>query len=559
MATKRLSMRKTREILRQKWALGRSHREVARSLSVSVGTVAASLARAREAGLSWAEVEPLRDSELEVRLYGAPEEGKRPLPDFAEIHRELHRVGVTLQLLHVEYLAQHSDGYGYTQFCRYYKRWRSKQQRSMRQIHRAGEKLFVDYSGKKPHLVDPQTGEVQEVELFVAALGASSYSFAEATRTQQLADFLASHVRAFEYFGGVTAAVVPDQLKSAVTRSCRYEPGIQRDYAQLAEHYDTVILPARPGKPRDKAKVEAAVLVAQRWILARLRNETFFSLGALNRRIAELREELNHKPMRVYGASRRELFEQLDQPLLKPLPQERFSHGDWKHAKVNIDYHVEVDKHYYSVPHALVHEKVEIRFTATTVEIFHDGRRLTSHARSDLRGRHTTKDEHMPKSHQQHLEWTPSRLISWGTSIGPSTGKLVAAILDERRHPEQGYRSCLGILRLGKRYGEDRLEAACARALVAGARSYRHLDAMLRKGLDRMPLPTTHPPSTKSTSPAHQNLRGGGYYRDTIQQGELYDAERTDTGEAPGPSPERAGGELVRAEKGPEDDGSGLR
>jgi len=502
MATKRLSMRKTREILRHKWALGRSHREVARSLSVSVGTVAASLARAREAGLCWAEVEPLRDSELEERLYGAREAGKRPLPDFSDIHRELHRVGVTLQLLHLEYLGQHSDGYGYTQFCRYYKRWLSKQQRSMRQIHRAGEKLFVDYSGKKPHIVDPKTGEVQEVEIFVAVLGASSYSFAEATRTQQSADFLASHVRAFEYFGGVSEAVVPDQLKSAVTRACRYEPGIHRDYEQLAEHYGTVILPARPRKPRDKAKVEAAVLVVQRWILARIRNETFFSLGALNRRIAELLEELNQRTMRSYGASRRELFEQLDQPALKPLPQQRFSHGDWKYAKVNIDYHVEVDKHYYSVPHTLVHEKVEIRFTATTVEIFHDGRRLASHARSSARGRHTTQAEHMPKSHQQHLEWTPSRLISWGTDIGPNTGKLVAAILDERRHPEQGYRSCLGILRLAKRYGEERLEAACARALVAGARSYRHLDTMLRKGLDRMPLPTTARP--RSTSPSER-------------------------------------------------------
>jgi transposase len=492
-------------------------------------------------------------------LYGAPKAGKRPLPDFADIHRELHRVGVTLQLLHLEYLGQHSDGYGYTQFCRYYKRWLSKQQRSMRQIHRAGEKLFVDYSGKKPHVVDPESGEVQEVELFVAVLGASSYSFAEATRTQQLADFLASHVRAFEYFGGVSEAVVPDQLKSAVTRACRYEPGIHRDYEQLAEHYDTVILPARPRKPRDKAKVEAAVLVVQRWILARIRNETFFSLGALNRRIAELLEELDHKSMRSYGASRRELFEQLDQPVLKPLPQQRFSHGDWKYAKVNIDYHVEVDKHYYSVPHALVHEKVEIRSTATTVEIFHDGRRLTSHARSYARGRHTTKAEHMPKSHQQHLEWTPSRLISWGASIGPSTGKLVATILDERRHPEQGYRSCLGILRLAKRYGEARLEAACARALVAGARSYRHLDTMLRKGLDRMPLPTARPSSTKSTSPVHPNVRGGRYYHDSIQQGDLYDAERTDTGEAPGASPECAGGDLVRAAKGPGDDGSGLR
>jgi transposase len=559
MATKRLSMRKTREILRQKWALGRSHREVARSLSVSVGTIGASLARAREAGLTWAEVEALRDSELEAKLYGAPEGARRPLPDFADIHRELHRTGVTLQLLHLEYLEQHSDGYGYTQFCRYYKRWLSKQQRSMRQIHRAGAKLFVDYSGKKPHIVDPKTGEVQEVELFVAALGASSCSFAEATRTQQLADFLASHVRAFEYFGGVTEAVVPDQLKTAVTRACRYEPGIQRDYGRLAEHYDTVVLPARPGKPRDKAKVEAAVLVVQRWILARLRNETFFSLGALNRRIAELLEELNQKPMRVYGASRRELFEQLDQPALKPLPQDRFHHGQWKDAKVNIDYHVEIEKHYYSVPHALVHEQVEVCFTATTVEIFHDGRRLASHVRSQARGRHTTQAKHMPKSHQQHLEWTPSRLISWGASIGPDTGKLVAAILDERRHPEQGYRSCLGILRLGKRYGEDRLEAACARALVAGARSYRHLETMLRKGLDRMPLPTPRPRSAKSTSPVHSNVRGGRYYHDSTQQGELTDAERTDSGEAPGASPERAGGDLVRTTKGPADDGSGLR
>jgi transposase len=552
-------MRKTREILRQKWALGRSHREVARSLSVSVGTVAACLARARQAGLCWAEVEALRELELEARLYGEPEAGKRPLPDFADIHRELHRAEVTLQLLHIEYLGQHSDGYGYTQFCRYYKRWLKRQQRSMRQIHRAGEKLFVDYSGKKPHIVDPKTGEVQEVELFVAVLGASNYTFAEATQTQQLPDFLASHVRAFEFFGGVSEATVPDQLKSAVTRACRYEPGIQRDYAQLAEHYDTVILPARPRKPRDKAKVEAAVLIVQRWILARLRNETFFSLGTLNRRIAELLEELNHRPMRTYGASRRELFEQLDQPVLKPLPQERFSHGEWKHAKVNIDYHVELDRHYYSVPHTLVHEKVEIRSTAATVEIFHDGRRLTSHARSYARGRHTTKPEHMPKSHQQHLEWTPSRLISWGTSIGPSTGKLVAAILDERRHPEQGYRSCLGILRLAKRYGEDRLEAACARALVAGARSYRHVDTMLRKGLDRMPLPTPRPASTKSTSPAHPNVRGGHYYHDSTQQGDLYDAERTDTGEAPGASSECSGGDLVRAAKGPGDDGPGLR
>ena len=465
---------------------------------------------------------------------------------------------MTLQLLQLEYLEQYPDGYGYTQFCRYYKHWLGKQQRSMRQIHQAGEKLFVDYSGKRPRIVDPKTGEVQEVELFVAVLGASNYSFAEATRTQQSADFLASHVRALEFLGGVPEAIVPDQLKSAVIRSCRYEPGLQRDYAQLAEHYGTVILPARPGKPRDKAKVETAVQVVQRWILARLRNQIFFSLAALNQRIAELLEELNQKTMRSYGQSRRELFEQLDQPALGPLPPERFILGKWKHAKVNIDYHVELDKHYYSVPHALVHEDVEIHSTATTVEIFHDGRRVTSHVRSHLRARHTTKPEHMPKSHRQHLEWTPSRLISWGQSIGPSTGKLVATILDERRHPEQGYRSCLGILRLGKRYGEDRLEAACARALSVGARSYRHIDTMLRKGLDRMPLPTSRQSSTKSPSATHKNLRGGGYYHHS-QQGELYDAEPTDAGETPGAPPERSGGDLVRTTEEPGDGGSGLR
>jgi transposase len=380
----------------------------------------------------------------------------------------------------------------------------------MRQVHRAGEKLFVDYAGQKPHYVDAQTGEVIEVELFVAALGASNFTYAEATRTQQGPDWIASHVRCFEDLGGVPGAVVPDQLKSGVTRSCRYEPGVHRTYEEMATHYGTVILPARPRSPRDKAKVETAVQVAERWILARLRNETFFSLEALNERIRELRGEINNREMRVYRASRRELFLRLDRPALRPLPSERFVYGDWKYARVSIDYHVALEGHFYSVPHQLVGEKVELRYTGRTVEILHRGQRVASHRRSQERGRHTTISEHMPKSHQKHRDWSPSRLVRWGESVGPSTGSLVAAILESRRHPEQGYRSCMGILRLARRYGRDRLDAACAKALVVHARSYRDVEAILKSGLDRTPALVT---AVAAPLPEHENIRGADYYQ----------------------------------------------
>jgi len=542
VAGQRLSMRKTREILRQKWCLGRSHREVARSLGKSVGAISATLARATEAGLdSWEAVGALSDEALDGRMYGVPAGGRgRVLPDFAVVHAEHKRPGVTLELLHLEYLQQHPDGYLYTQFCEYYRRWLKRRRLSMRQLHRAGEKLFVDYAGQKPQIVDPLTGEVTPVELFVAALGASSFTFAEATATQRVPDFLASHVRAFEYFGGVTAAVVPDQLRSGVTTPCRYEPGVQRAYEELAQHYGTIILPARPGKPRDKAKVEVAVQVAERWILARLRHEVFFSLTALNARIRELLVDLNARTMRVYGASRQELFERIDRPALKPLPAERFEYAEWKTARVNLDYHVELDRHYYSVPYALAHESVELRFTAATVEVFLRGQRVASHARSAERGRHTTTPEHMPKAHQKHLAWTPSRLIHWATSIGPGTAALVEAILADRPHPEQGYRSCLGILRLAKRYGPERLEAACTRAVAARARSYRHVDSILKRGLDRVPLPAI---GTRAAPTAHENVRGAGYYEPHPNEGDVR-AERTDDGQADGPAPERAGSGL---------------
>jgi transposase len=516
MATARIPVRHLREILRQKLELKRSHREIARSIGVSSGGVSTASSRAKHVGLTWAEVQTLTDDALDEKVYGVKTKkrlGRARLPDGAYLHAELHRVGVTLQLLHLEYLEREPTGYRYTAFCEHYKRWLAKQKPTMRHVHVGGDKLFTDYSGKKPSVVDPTTGEIVDVELFVAALGASNYTYAEATRTQQIPDWIASHVRAFEFLGGVPRAVVPDQLKSGVVGACRYEPVVQRSYQEMATHYGTVVLPARPAHPRDKAKVEAAVQIAQRWILAKLRNQTFHSIEALNERIGELLHELNERQMRVYGKSRRELFEQVDKPALGAMPEKRFVCGEWKRVTVNIDYHVEYEHHYYSVPYALLGEKLWVRATAAVVEIFRDDSvhadaRIASHARSDARGRHTTRPEHMPKAHQKHAEWSPSRIVRWADTIGPSTAKLAQAILEDRPHPEQGYRSCLGILRLGKRFGDDRLEIACERALAVGARSYRHVESILKHGLDRVPADG----DATLVSRAHENVRGRDYY-----------------------------------------------
>jgi len=515
MATERLSMRAIREILRQRWVQGQPHRAVALSTGRSVGAVYETLRRAADAGLDWERVQGLTDDALDAALYRRPAvagaRGARPQPDCVYLHTERRKPGVTLELLHLEYLERHPDGYRYTQFCDIYRRWLGRRRLTMRQVHRGGAKGFVDYAGKKPCLTDPATGERIPVELFVIALGASSYTYAEATATQQLPDWIASHTRAFAFYGGVPRAVVPDQLKSAVTIPCRYEPGIQRTYAELAAHYGTTILPARPAKPRDKAVAEVAVQVAERWIVARLRHEPFYTLGALNERIAELLAALNAKPMRHYGsASRRDLFERLERPHLRPLPAESFEYADWLKAGVNVDYHIAVEQHFYSVPHTLVplHERLDVRLTATAVEVFHRGQRVAAHRRSFERGRHTTLTEHMPKAHQAHAGWRPSRFVDWATTIGPQTAALVTAILADRPHPEQGYRSCLGILRLAKRYDPARLEAACGRALAAGARSYRHVAAILQRGLDRLT------PGTPPAAPpvVHENIRGREYY-----------------------------------------------
>jgi transposase len=506
-------MRKTREILRLRWSLGRKVREAAISLGVSAGAVSATTKRAKAAGLGWPEVERLDDQELERRLYGepAPRKESRPEPDPRWIHRELRRKGVTLELLHLEYLQEHPGGYRYTAFCDRYRRWLKRRGLTMRQNHKAGEKAFVDYSGKRPCIVDRSTGEMKPVELFVEVLGASNYTYAEATMTQQSPDWIASNERALRYFGGSPLVLVPDQLRSAIREPDRYEPKAQRTYQEFARHYGTSVVPARPGKPRDKAKAEVAVQVVQRWILARIRNELFFTLEELNQRIAELLEELNAKPMKGFGGmSRRQLFELLDRPVLTPLPPTRFEYSVWKHVKVNLDYHVEFERHYYSVPYALVREKVEVRATVRTVEVFHVGRRVASHARSYEPYKHSTDREHMPPNHRAWLESDPGDIQQWAKTVGPYTEAMVNRLLQSNPYPQQCWRSARGLKRVGQKYGAERTEVACQRALKFGARSYKPVERMLKYGFDQRPLPEEE--ASEADVIEHDNVRGPDYY-----------------------------------------------
>ena len=379
----------------------------------------------------------------------------------------------------------------------------------MRQEHRAGEKLFVDFAGQTIPIVDPHTGEEWQAQLFVAVLGASSYTYAEALATQALPDWIAGHVHAFAFFGGCPRIIVPDNLRAGVSRAHRYEPELNRTYAEMAAHYGCAVIPARPRKPRDKAKVEAGVLLAERWILAALRNRTFFGLAEANAAIAERLTWLNARPFRKLPGSRRSQFEALDRPALRPLPASAYEYATWKTARVNIDYHVEVERHWYSVPYGLVGQQCDIRITAGIVEVLHRGRRVSSHRRSAEQGRFTTLSEHMPEAHRRYAEWTPGRIVAWAERTGPATGALVAAIMASRPHPEQGFRSCRGSMRLGRRSGDDRLESAAERALAIGAHSYRSVESILKAGLDRGPLPGSEPVVTIGD---HANVRGATYY-----------------------------------------------
>ncbi|KAB2910166.1 MAG: IS21 family transposase [Hyphomicrobiaceae bacterium] len=503
-------MRKIRDVLRLQ-AGGMSKRQIAASLGVSPTAAGETMRRAASAGLVWPLPDDLGDDVLEARLYPpakAMAADQRPQPDWARLHGELKRPGVTLQLLWEEHRAEHPTGYSRSRFCDLYRRWAARLTPTMRQTHVAGEKLFVDYAGSTIDVVDGATGEVHACQLFVATLGASSATYAEATRTQTLPDWIGSHTRAFQFFGGVPAMVVSDNLKSGITRACFYEPAVNRSYAEMAAHYGTAILPARPRKPRDKAKVEVAVLLATRWIIAKLRNRTFFTLAELNAAIAECVRMLNARVSRHLGASRAELFERIERPALKALPVEPYEFAAWKQVRVGFDYHVEIEKHYYSVPYTLLREKLWARITARTVEIFHGGRRIAAHVRSSSNRKPTTLSEHMPSSHRRYAEWTPDRLQRKAAGIGPQTAILVEVIMRERTHPEQGFRSCVGIIGLAKSYGPERLEAACSRALEIGARSYTSVVSILKNNLDR------NRPATPAEGPAivHANIRGSTYF-----------------------------------------------
>jgi transposase len=478
MGKRRLSLRKIREVLRLKCGKGLSARQVVGAVHISPATVADIVRRASLAGLTWPLDEELDDEGLEELLYPRPDkEPSRPLPDMKRLHTELARKGVTLTLLWEEYAAENPhEAYSYQQFARLYRAWKDDIEVTMRQVHKAGEKCFSDFAGQTLPIVDTKTGEISEAHLFVACMGFSNYTYAEAFASEQLPCWIAGHVHAFAHFGAAPEIVVPDNPKAIVTRADRYEPDLNRTFEEMAECYGCAIIPARVGKPRDKAKVEASVLQAERWILAPLRNRVFHSLHDANTAVAERLEWLNNRRMRGMDASRRELFETVDRPAMPTLPERAYEFARWKQARVNIDYHVEVEGHYYSVPYQLTRQKVDVRLTDRTVEVFHRGKRVASHLRSFSRRLATTTHDHRPASHRAYLEWTPSRIVAWAEETGPATAALVSEIMRSKPHPEMGYRSCLGIIRLADKFGPERMEAASSRALACGAVSYREVE-----------------------------------------------------------------------------------
>jgi transposase len=515
MPNRRLSVRKIKEILRLKLDCGISDREISRSCQMSRSTVADYLRRAAAAKLTWIEAATLTDTQLEERLFPnehIPSSVQRPPPDCEYIYNQLRtyrRFNLTLSQLWLEYKAKHPDGYQYTQFCEHYWRWRKKLDYCMRQEHRGGEKLFIDYADGLS-IVDELTGELKLTQFFVAVWGASNYTYAEATMAQTLPDWIGSHGRALEYFACVPHVLVPDNLKSGVSKACKYEPDLNPTYADMAEHYGCAVVPARPRKPRDKAKVENGVLIAKRWILAVLRHRTFYSLAELNTAIRECLERLNTRPLRRAMKSRRELFESIDRPSALPLPQRLYEYAEWYKAKVQLNYHIEVDRHYYSVPYQLLHEKIDIRLTAAVIEAFYKGERIAAHVRSFVHGGYTTLPEHMPPSHRYYAEWNPARFIQWAEKTGEATARLVETILSTRPYPEQGYKTCLGIINLTRDYEPVRVEAAARRALKFKTCSYRSMKAILSTGLDRHD--TGEQPGLPGLLP-HQNIRGQAYYQ----------------------------------------------
>ncbi len=504
-------MRKIYEILRLHHELKCTNREVGRSLNISPGSVSDYLTRAKAAGISWPLPEEITEEALHERLFLPVKQAKkRPYPDWDWVHRELCKKGVTLILLWREYRDMHSNGLGYTQFCQHYRAYVKQISPVMRQTHKAGEKTFVDYAGMTMPWLDPTTGEIHEAQIFVGSLGASQYTFVEATASQQLPDWISSHIHMWNYFGGVSEIVVPDNLKAGVTKPHRYDPDINANYQHMSEHYGFAIVPARVSSPKDKAKVENAVGCIERQILAPLRHKTFTSLAEINAAIKQRLAVFNSQQFQKMKTSRRELFETLDKPALKLLPEQPYQYAEWKHAKVNIDYHFVFDDHYYSVPYQYIHHAIEIRASSQMVECFYQGKRIAAHMRSWVRYQHTTLAEHMPQSHQAISKWTPERIQRWAAKIGENTKQFITQLIASRSFPQQAFRSCLGLLRLGSRFGEQRLEKACAIALKTGATRYQQVETILKNKMDSASVDKSNQTPVIAN---HSNIRGSDYYQ----------------------------------------------
>lgn len=508
----RLSMRKISEILRQRFALNRSFREIAHSLNISISTASCYARAAKKHRLSWPLPKEMTDEQLYRLLFPkkATQE-KKSLPDWRLVQQELRRKGVTLQLLWREYKESNPDGVGYTRFCHYYREHVKTVSPVMRQTHKAGEKTFVDYAGTTMEWINPATGEIYSAQIFVGALGASQYLYVEATQTQSLPDWLSSHIHMFEYFGGVSEIVVPDNLKAGVDKAHRYDPDINQNYQHFGEHYGFAIVPARVRAPKDKAIVENAVGIVTRQILAPLRHVTFTSLSELNAAIKARLKDLNHQPFQKLNTTRSALFEKLDKPALKPLPCARYHYADWAKAKVHIDYHFQFEKHCYSVPYQYIQQGVEIRASAKTVECFYQGKRIASHTRSYVKNGYTTLKAHMPPAHRAQIEWGPERIRRWAKKIGRQTAEFIEVVMASRPYKEQSYRACLGILRLAKRYGENRLERACIIALQQGMTRYKQIEFILKNKMDNADPPT--PLETSCQKIQHKNIRGADYFK----------------------------------------------
>lgn len=515
MPTEKLSMRKIRELFRLHYECGCTNRAIGLSLGVSASTVSIYINRGKLSGLQWPLPDDLDDSQLYSKLFPpAPssDQTKRPLPDLIWIHRELKRKGVTLSLLWHEYRSQHSDGYAFSRFCELYREFTGKLNPSMRLTHHAGDKLFVDYSGLTVEWIDNHTGVINKADIFVAVLGASNYTYVEAAESQSLRNWIHAHIRAFEFFRGVPRCLVPDNLKSGITKPHLYDPDVNGTYQDMANHYNIAVVPARIRAPKDKAKVEVGVQGIQRWLLAPLRDCTFFSVAEINQALIPLLKAYNERPFQALIGSRYSQFLDIETPALKPLPAERYQFAQWKKARAGIDYHISIEKHHYSVPYAYLKEIIDVRISDRLIECFVNGKKIATHQRCFKPG-HTTIHEHMPKAHQDYVKWTPERLRRWASKVGINTAKLIDEVIHLYKVPEQSYRSCLGILRMGKKYGDERLENAAVRALQLGAYRYKNIESILKNGLDKQPLTMLAGESTVANKTIHhENIRGANYY-----------------------------------------------